>query len=117
MPDRSDVLEGARRTRRRALGLTSLAAVLANASWFSATAIVPALQHDWRLTNGQAAWLVVAVQLGFVTGSVVAALLNLPDRLTARTLIAGAAVAAGVANAGLLLAPGFAGALPFRFLV
>ena len=31
----------------RALWLVSLAAVLANASWFSATAVVPAMQRQW----------------------------------------------------------------------
>jgi MFS family permease len=105
------------RDRRRALVLISLAAVLANAAWFSATAVVPALELDWSLTSAQAAWLVVAVQLGFVTGSVVAALANLPDRWEARRLIAGAAITAGLANASLLLVPGFAAALPVRFVV
>jgi MFS family permease len=102
---------------RRALALTSLAAVLANASWFSATAVVPALERAWGLTSAEAAWLVVAVQVGFVTGSAGAALLNLPDRVEARWLIAGGAVAAGAANLGLLVAGGLMLALPMRFLV
>jgi len=84
--------------QRRALILVALAAVLANASWFSATAVVPALQRDWHLTSAGAAWLVIMVQIGFVTGSVGAALLNLPDRIEPRWLIAGSAVAAGVTN-------------------
>lgn len=105
------------RTRRVALTLVSLAAVLANASWFSATAVVPALERQWQLTSAGAAWLVIVVQIGFVTGSIVAALFNLPDRLEARWLIAGSAVAAGVANLGLLLADGLTIALPVRFLV
>ena len=46
------------------------------------------------------------VQVGFVAGSVSAALLNLPDRFEPRWLIAGSAIAAGVANLGLLLASG-----------
>jgi MFS family permease len=103
--------------QRRALLLVALAAVLANASWFSATAVVSALEHDWHLTSAGAAWLVIMVQVGFVAGSVGAALLNLPDRIEPRWLIAGSAVAAGVANLGLLLASGLAVALPVRFLV
>jgi hypothetical protein len=75
----------------RVLWLVSLAAVLANASWFSATAVVPALQRQWGLTSAGAAWLVIVVQVGFVVGSVGAALLNLPDRLEPRRLIAAAA--------------------------
>jgi len=102
---------------RRALGRVALAAVLANATWFSATAVVPALQRDWGLTAAGAAWLVVAVQAGFITGSVAAALLNLPDRIELRRLIAGAAIAAAVANALLVAAGGLAAAIPVRFLV
>ena len=94
--------------QRRALLLVALAAVLANASWFSATAVVPALQRDWNLTSAGAAWLVIMVQIGFVTGSVAAALLNLPDRIEPRRLIAGSALAAGAANLGLLAASGLA---------
>jgi hypothetical protein len=62
----------------------SVAAVLANATWFSATAIVPTLERRWGLHASGAAWLVIAVQLGFITGSIGAALLNLPDRLEPR---------------------------------
>jgi MFS family permease len=101
----------------RALWLVSLAAALANASWFSATAVVPALQRQWGLTSAGAAWLVIVVQVGFVVGSIGAALLNLPDRLEPRRLIAAAAVIAGAANGGLLLAHGLATAVPMRFLV
>jgi MFS family permease len=103
--------------QRRALVLVALAAVLANASWFSATAVVPALERQWHLTSAGAAWLVIVVQAGFVTGSVGAALLNLPDRLEPRWLIAGASIAAGLANLGLLGAHGLALALPIRFAV
>jgi len=102
---------------RRALGRVALAAVLANSTWFSATAIVPALQHDWGLTAAGAAWLVVAVQAGFIAGSIVAALLNLPDRLELRRLIAGAAIAAAAANVALVPAGGLAAAIPARFFV
>ncbi len=96
----------------RALALVSLAAVLANSTWFSATAVVPSLDREWHLGASGAAWLIAAVQLGFIAGSVGAALVNLPDRLAPRRLIAGAAVAAAAANAALLLAGGLGGALP-----
>ena len=102
---------------RRALGRVALAAVCANATWFSATAVLPALEREWGIAASDAAWLVVAVQLGFIVGSVGTALLNLPDRLEPRRLIAGSAVAAAAANAALLLTDGLATALPARFLV
>jgi MFS family permease len=101
----------------RALGLVSVVAVLANSTWFSATAVVPALDRQWDLHASGAAWLVAAVQVGFIAGSVGAALFNLPDRVQTRRLIAGAAVGAAVSNAALLLAGGLATALPSRLLV
>lgn len=108
----------ARRSERRsALVRVALAALFANSTWFSATAVIPALRADWRLNSSDAAWLVVAVQLGFIAGSVAAAVLNLSDRVEPRRLIAGSAATAAVANAGLLLASGLASALPSRFLV
>ena len=55
--------------------------------------------------------------VGFVIGSVGAALLNVPDRIEARLLIAGSALAAGIANLGLVAAHGLAVALPLRLLV
>ncbi len=104
-------------TPRRALVLVSLTAVLANSTWFSATAVIPALERDWDLGSSGAAWLVVAVQLGFIAGNLGSALLNLADRIQPRRLIAAAAVAAAAANAGLLGANGLAAALPSRLLV
>jgi MFS family permease len=102
---------------RRALVRVSIAAVLANSTWFSATAVVPALTRDWQLTAADAAWLAVAVQIGFIAGSAGSALLNLPDRLEPRRLMAAAAAAAAVFNAELLAAGGLATALPSRFMV
>jgi len=104
-------------TARHALIRVAVAAVLANSTWFSATAVVPALQRDWGLTAAGAAWLVVAVQAGFIVGSIAAALLNLPDRIEPRRLIAGSAIAAAAANALLVPAGGLAAAIPSRFLV
>ena len=72
-PDLDDLIvtTPARQIRKgTALVLVSLTAVLANASWFSATAVVPALEQQWRLTPAGAAWLVIVVQIGFVLGSV-----------------------------------------------
>ena len=91
--------------------------MLANSTWFSATAVVPALTRDWHLSAAGAAWLAIAVQAGFITGSVASAVLNLADRLEPRRLMAAAAVSAAAFNAELLLAGGLATALPSRFFV
>lgn len=84
--------------------------------WFSATAIIPELVRDWSLTPAQAGWLTNAVQIGFVLGALASSLVNLPDIMRLTRLITLAALLAAVANAALLLQPGFAGAVAARFV-
>ncbi len=84
-------------------------------TWFSASAVVPQLREAWDLSDTAAAWLTIAVQLGFVVGAVVSAVLSLSDVLSPqRVIIAGCVGAAGV-NALLLIADGPAAAIPLRF--
>ncbi len=104
------------RRRRAALGQLSLALILAMSTWFSASAVVPQLREEWTLSSGAAAWLTIAVQLGFVAGAVASSLLNLSDLFSPRIIILGGALGAAAANAGLLLADGPASALPYRAL-
>ena len=104
------------RRRRAALGQLALALILAMSTWFSASAVVPQLREEWTLSSGSAAWLTIAVQLGFVAGAVVSSLLNLSDLLSPRIIILGGALGAAAANAGLLLVDGPASALPYRAL-
>lgn len=63
------------------LTLLSVAALLAMALWFSATAVVPQLAEEWNLTSAQQAWMTMCVQIGFVVGALTSALLNLADRM------------------------------------
>jgi len=84
--------------------------------WFTATAIGPELASTWGLTPSQTAFLTSAVQLGFVFGTAAAALLNLADVIPSRPYFAGAALLAAIANAALLLVPGYGAALGARFL-
>lgn len=84
--------------------------------WFSATAIIPELIRDWRLSPAQAGWLTNAVQIGFVLGALASSLVNLPDIMRMTRLITLAALLAAAANAALLLQPGFAGAVAARFV-
>ena len=69
--------------RWRALGLLSLAELLALSLWFSASAVLPALSREWALGDGGRAGLTIAVQAGFIVGTLAAALTNLPDILPA----------------------------------
>lgn len=98
------------------LALVAAAEVLGMASWFSASAVSAPLQELWGLSLGQIGSLVGAVQIGFVAGTALAALLNLADLLSSRTYFAVSAFLTAVVNAALVVAPGFAAALVLRFL-
>ena len=55
--------------RWRALVLIASAELLAMSLWFSASAVAPALRAEWALSESGGAWLTLAVQLGFVVGT------------------------------------------------
>ncbi|MGH7277896.1 MAG: MFS transporter [Candidatus Rokuibacteriota bacterium] len=101
----------------RQLALLALAQVLAMTLWFSATAVLPALERDWSLSATGAAWLTAAVQLGFVVGALGSAVFNLPDVLPPRRMLWLSAVGGAVANLVLAVAvSSVAPALVLRFL-
>lgn len=85
---------------RRALALIATSQLLALGLWFSASAVGPQLDSAWAL--GGTAGLTLAVQLGFVTGALISATLNVADLVPSRVLFSASALAAGVANLGLL---------------
>jgi MFS family permease len=74
--------------------------------WFSATASTAQIVREFHLGSGAAAWLTMAVQAGFVLGTLASALLNLPDVINARHLFAAGCVCGAAANAGLVGATG-----------
>src|SRR5262245_7782096 len=98
----SEIPESPRRWR--ALVLIAAAELLAMSLWFSGSAVGPALRAEWGLTESGQAWLTLAVQLGFVVGTLVSALGNLPDIFSTRRLFAASALLGALANAGLALA-------------
>ena len=84
--------------------------------WFSASASVPAIQAEWRLSDSTAAWLTLAVQLGFVWGTLMSALSNLPDVVNTRRLFAASALLAALSNAAFgLFAKNPSLGVPLRF--
>ncbi len=100
---------------RRMLALVALAEFLGMTLWFSATAVTGAIAADLALDAGAAAWLTMAVQAGFVAGTLASALASLPDLMNARTLFAIGCVAGAVANAGVTAASGASTAIACRF--
>jgi MFS family permease len=90
--------------------------LLSLSAWMTATAVAPDLQLRWSLSESRVGLLTTTVQLGFVAGTAVAALLNLADVLPSRALFAGSAALAATVNALLLVVPGYRSALVVRFL-
>ena len=72
--------------------------------WFSATAVTPSLVSEFRMSAEQAAWLTIAVQAGFVVGTLGSAVANLADMLNARVLLFFGTLAGALANAAVLTA-------------
>jgi MFS family permease len=104
-------------SKRRQLALLSAALVLVLSVWFAGTAAVPALIAQGLITPGRAAWLTAAVQLGFVAGTLVSAVLSLADRIDARRLFLGCALVAAAATlAQVLVAPSGTAAILLRFV-
>lgn len=98
------------------LALLALAMVLSMTTWFSASAVLPALRALWQLSPGEGALLTIAVQLGFVSGALVSALTNVSDLMPARRVFFFASLGAAAANALVAASDGLGVALPLRFL-
>jgi len=105
----------ARRQAAAALLLLSVSVVLGLSVWFAASAAAPQLQQKWGLDGGQAGLLTSLVQLGFVAGTLMAALLNLADIVPLRRYFAVSTAGAALANAALLAVPDYGWALTTRF--
>lgn len=106
-----------RAARVRALTLLAAVELLAMGLWFGVSAVAPQIVAEWRLDGRAVSWLTLAVQLGFVAGTLVSATLNLPDIIRPRHLVALCAILGAAANA--LLAWGVSSlgpALILRFL-
>ncbi|MDP3719808.1 MAG: MFS transporter [Acidobacteriota bacterium] len=98
------------------LGVVSLAQFLGMTLWFSATAVTPLLVREFDMPSSHAAWLTMAVQAGFVAGTLASALGNLADILNPRTLMFAGALAGAAANAAVIVAPGSWSVIALRFL-
>jgi MFS family permease len=100
--------------RSRALALLAASLVLSMTTWFSASAVVPQLRAEWSLSSTGAAWLTIAVQLGFVAGALVASVLNVADVFSPRSVILAGATGAAAANVLLATANGAGLGIPLR---
>ncbi|MGB3717314.1 MAG: MFS transporter [Candidatus Promineifilaceae bacterium] len=115
MPESDTVIETRFPKRWRVLVLLSVTMVLSMSTWFSASAVIQQLRAEWNLSGGTAAWLTIAVQLGFVFGALISSILNLSDVVPPRHVILVGAVGAATTNALLLLAGGVTAGILLRF--
>jgi len=83
---------------RKELVRLGLALILAMSPWFSTAAVLGDLRVAWDLTQTQAAWLTIVVQIGFVIGAVGLSATSLADRVEPRKLILVGTVGAAIAN-------------------
>jgi MFS family permease len=97
------------------LAALAVAEFLGMTLWFSATAAAPAIVAEFHLNSGQTAWLTMAVQGGFVCGTLLSAMLNLADVVNARWLFAVGCLMGALANGAVTLAGGATGAIVCRF--
>ena len=98
------------------LAVISVAQFLGMTLWFSATAVTPLLIDEFDISQAHAPWLTMAVQAGFVAGTLLSALSNIADTLNSRTLMFVGSLVGGAANAAVLLAPGGGSVIALRFV-
>jgi MFS family permease len=85
--------------------MLSLAIVLSMAPWFAATVVAEPMTSELSLSLWEVSWLTLAVQFGFVLGSLVSAFFVLSDRFRPRHLAAWSALLAAGATASIAVLP------------
>jgi MFS transporter, DHA1 family, inner membrane transport protein len=106
------------RAPRRVLPVIVVSQFCGTSLWFAANAVMPDLQRDWGLPASAAGTLTSAVQVGFVCGTLVFALLMVADRHRPTRVFLACALAGAAANAAtVLMQDQWAGLLGLRFAV
>ncbi|MHB1373491.1 MAG: MFS transporter [Thauera sp.] len=104
--------------RTAPLAIIVIAQLFGTSLWFSANAAGEDLVRAWGLQAADIGRLTIAVQLGFILGTLGFSLSGLADRFAASRIFAVCAVIGAAANAGFALLAGDLGAgLAWRFVV
>ena len=98
------------------LAVLGAAMVLSMTTWFAAAAVLSELRAEFGLSRVGGSWLTIAVQIGFVVGAVLSAVLNVADLVAPRRLVLIGSLIAASANLTLLIAPNATMALAGRFV-
>ena len=91
------------RSKQIALLLVTVATLLSLSVWFSTNAVSTALEIEKSIDQSSMAVLTIAVQIGFVFGTLFISFTNLSDLINARTLFVVSSILAAIAN--LLVIP------------
>jgi MFS family permease len=95
--------------------LVAAAELLGMTLWFSATAAAPAVAHEFAMGEGARAWLTMAVQAGFVAGTLLSAATSLADAIAPRRLFAVGCLSGAILNLAVVAAPSSAVIIGLRF--
>src|SRR5689334_2498599 len=98
----------------RMLAVVSVAQVFGMTLWFCATAVTPFLIEQFNIPPEHTAWLTMAVQAGFVAGTLLSAVSNIADVLNARVLMFIGSLVGAAANAAVLIAPSAGAVIALR---
>ncbi len=102
---------------RRALPVIVLAQLAGVSPWFAVNAVMPDLQREFGWAAADVGTLTSAVQLGFIAGTLVFALLAIADRFSARRVFLLCSLAGALSTlASAMAAPSFGGVLAWRAL-
>jgi MFS family permease len=102
---------------RAAIAVIVIAELFGTSLWFSANAVADVLPRSWGISVVELGHLTSAVQLGFISGTLLFALSGLADRYSASRIFAVCALLGAASNAAFAHASdGLASALVFRFV-
>lgn len=100
----------------RVLPIIVAAQFLCTTLWFGGNAVLPGLSADLRLPSSALAGISSAVQIGFISGTLVYAILTIADRFAPSIVFLFSAILAAGSNLGVVVAGGYTEILVLRFL-
>ncbi len=103
--------------KNQVLALIVIAQLSATSLWFSGNPVYQVLQSELHLNYDITASLTIAVQLGFILGTLVYSIGMIPDRYSPARVFFVSAILASAANASILLFKAYEGLFLSRFLV
>src|SRR5688572_11725254 len=103
------VARGDGREKWPSIGILLVAQVAAMSVWFASSAAASSVARTAPISRFESSLLTSAVQAGFVVGTLISALLGIPDRFDPRRIFMTAALATAGASAALSFASPGAG--------